>query len=1510
MRGHRLIMVSSCFVLTLGSAPAVAEPAPHDSSPSVQQTAVSRSAAKLSARLTHGRVRYDATAVAAGTLSQGGHVIAHAKVVVKRTLAGATRARKVGATTTTRTGHFKVRLPHQRSNAVFVVSSARPRARSKTLRLTVTAPLTGVAMAPSGADATYGQTRTWTASTVATLAGVAVRLQRDTGSGWSNVEVGSVGSDGSISVAHDLSTPGQAGYRLALASSTRLSGANGPRMVVTTAGVPTVLTITTSSLPSATQNAAYDQTLNAAAGTGPYTWSVVAGTLPDGVVLGAAGNLHGVPTQTGTFPFTAQVDDGTHTATKQLSLTVGAGAAPLSVTTPGISDGEVGIAFYTGLSASPDNGSLTWTKSAGTIPAGLALEGFGALDGTPTSAGTFTFTAQVDDGTSTAGHQYTVRIEPAGTSPLQVTTSSVPLGTPGTAYALWLTSNAAVPVTWTKVAGSLPPGLSLTSAGLLHGTPTTVGDTLFTVAVTDGTRHAYADVEVFVQPGSGTSIAIQPASVPDATNGVPYSQQLGAEGAQGALTFSVSGGSLPAGMTLSADGLLSGVPTSVGSSTFTVFAGDAAGATDSREYTLHVTSSPTPILVSTVLPGGQVGNGYAYRPHVAGGSTPYIWGITAGSLPAGLSLNTSTGLIHGVPTTTGTSTVTVAVTDSAAHTASKVLSLAVVTATSSTGPGVDGSRRGFNANEQTVTPADVFDTGVEWRTDADVTAIAGGHLLQCHSELGAWSFRVLDLQSGALLWSKPLTNSCGRIETSGTTAYLAVADRVLALDLGTHATLWDTSVTDPGSSVNDLVVTSQYVVAGGGSRIAAYAFADGALLWQRNLTQPLSELFADATHVYTIDQAQQLTSRNLDPTGSQAWTVATVTEYWGLALPGRGEIVTQGGANNDTLLWRSAANGSVLRTWTSPVTWWSTIAADAQHVYATTAAFNESGGFSDTRLEAVNHDGTLAWTANTPTLMNGGVTVGGSGSQALVWDTLSGRFKDGGPTTVEARLPGTGAVLYSHDLDSTSSFDPVVGGGRLFVPTNAGAYVMGVMAPSPSADEGYRPGGFVGKAYTTALTGTGGQAPYTWARTAGALPPGLSLGSGGTVSGTPTTPGTYQFTATLTDTVGLSSAILVRIAIRTGQAYTWSTTGRSGGRDAAVLTDPTIDLDSLATFGTRWGGAGAYASGPNQAAFSATRAYLVRSDTGHLMSYDVTQSGTGHAALWSVAPDTGSTHFVGTPTLVGTGGSAVLYVMTDAGSVAAVDPATGAVVWTSPSVLGPSPDGVGTLDASPVVSGGRVLFSTGQHVAAVDTSTHAVLWTKDDTIEDALSTDGTRVFYYHGCHVIARSVATGDVVWDVNESPDTSCYPTFGDANGLAPVAADGLVYAASYWYGVFALDPATGSVTWHRSFQAGTPGVAVSENYLVTGNVTGDALVVLDAHTGALVESLSGSFNANPTLVGDLVLAGSSDQKIHAYDLATRTDVWSSSAIPFGPSLRPMVSAGRVYAMDFSDAMFAFGPP
>ena len=144
------------------------------------------------------------------------------------------------------------------------------------------------------------------------------------------------------------------------------------------------------------------------------------------------------------------------------------------------------------------------------------------------------------------------------------------------------------------------------------------------------------------------------------TLGVQYSQSLNATGGVLPYTWSfvVGSGAIPTGLSTTSAGILSGTPTVAGTFSFTVRVTDSSGTVQTATKSLSLTIVSALAILTSSLPPGTAGTAYSTTLSPAGGTLPYIWAVTSGSLPAGLTLNSSTGVISGTPTAPTSSTVT------------------------------------------------------------------------------------------------------------------------------------------------------------------------------------------------------------------------------------------------------------------------------------------------------------------------------------------------------------------------------------------------------------------------------------------------------------------------------------------------------------------------------------------------------------------------------------------------------------------------------------------------------------------------------------------------------------------------------------------------------------------------------------------------------------------------------------------------------------------------------------
>jgi hypothetical protein len=287
--------------------------------------------------------------------------------------------------------------------------------------------------------------------------------------------------------------------------------------------------------------------------------------------------------------------------------------------------GQSGVAYTQLITGSGGTAPYTFSVTTGVLPAGLTLTPAGLLAGTPTAAGTSNVTIRgVDANGCAATLPYTIVIAagptpPAGCPTITLTPATLPGGRVGAAYTQQITaSGGAAPYTFGVTAGVLPPGLLLTPAGLVAGTPTAVGTASVTIRGTDA-NGCFATVVYSIviaaaptPPAGCPTITLSPQTAPDGTVGVPYSLTIRGNGGTAPYTFGVTAGALPTGLTLTAAGVVSGTPTTAGIATFTIRGTDANGCFAELTFRLPVaTAVPAmPQTFAILLALGLAGGGY------------------------------------------------------------------------------------------------------------------------------------------------------------------------------------------------------------------------------------------------------------------------------------------------------------------------------------------------------------------------------------------------------------------------------------------------------------------------------------------------------------------------------------------------------------------------------------------------------------------------------------------------------------------------------------------------------------------------------------------------------------------------------------------------------------------------------------------------------------------------------------------------------------------------------------
>jgi hypothetical protein len=371
------------------------------------------------------------------------------------------------------------------------------------------------------------------------------------------------------------------------------------------------LNITTATADDGVIGSAYTDTVAATGGTGAKTFSVGAGALPAGLTMSAAGAISGTPAgPAGRASFTVSVtDSAAMPATDTQALTIDI-VEPLAITTAAIANPVIGAAYADSIAATGGTPPYTFTAASG-LPAGLALAADGALTGTPAgSATTGTLEVDVTDRSTpalAASQSYRLTVA------MEVATTVLADATAGAAYSDALQVQGGLPpYTWSQTGGALPPGLSLSAAGVVSGTPDAAcaaTNATLDVEVTDG------DAPAQVASQAGVGLIVNPAvldisttALPAAVVGTAYDQRVMATGGVPPYAFARTGGVLPNQLSLNAsNGRITGTPDTVGTQAFQVTVTDACPNSAAQNLSISVNNASLgrndSIAEATHLPG-------------------------------------------------------------------------------------------------------------------------------------------------------------------------------------------------------------------------------------------------------------------------------------------------------------------------------------------------------------------------------------------------------------------------------------------------------------------------------------------------------------------------------------------------------------------------------------------------------------------------------------------------------------------------------------------------------------------------------------------------------------------------------------------------------------------------------------------------------------------------------------------------------------------------------------------
>ncbi|MEG3143366.1 putative Ig domain-containing protein [Sphingomonas sp. RT2P30] len=443
----------------------------------------------------------------------------------------------------------------------------------------------------------------------------------------------------------------------------------------------------TASLPGAKRGLAYAATITAGGGTAPYRFTIDTGALPPGLTLATNGALSGTPTTLGTYNFSVVATDaspypGPYAASRGFSIVVS--AAIIAITPSSFAGVKAGVAYSATLSASGGAAPYSYAVKTGVLPAGLSLTSDGVMSGTPTAKGNFSLTITATDSFGNVGARpfFIVVAAPS----IAFIPGTPPGGTVGVPYSkTYSASGGTAPYSYTLFSGTLPPGLTLSSAGMLSGTPSAGGTFSFVVQASDSTAGSTPSTSRASQILAVATPTLVFATIPGGSQFVPYTAQVTVTGGTAPYSFSLMAGALPTGLVLGPHGALSGTPTVAGRFTVTIMAVDSSTGSGpysgSQTFNIDIAAAPDAPLIVTPAAGATVTTAtpsYSGTSNAAAGSivtvtvdsaTPLTtavdgggsWTVTQPTALAegghGVSATVQVGGVSSVPSTTTSFTV-------------------------------------------------------------------------------------------------------------------------------------------------------------------------------------------------------------------------------------------------------------------------------------------------------------------------------------------------------------------------------------------------------------------------------------------------------------------------------------------------------------------------------------------------------------------------------------------------------------------------------------------------------------------------------------------------------------------------------------------------------------------------------------------------------------------------------------------------------------------------------------
>lgn len=1212
------------------------------------------------------------------------------------------------------------------------------------------------------------------------------------------------------------------------------TNSGGSSSTVVTLVVPSVPVVTTPIALNWRVGTASTYTVTPTAGATPFSYAFDSSTpAPSWLTIGSSsGVLSGTAPSAGTYTYHVDVSNTASNGTPTVAVvTITALVAPgWASGTSTIPTPTVGVPYSVSVGAPTGTGPFTYSIGTGSLPAGLSINpSTGLITGTPTSTTASTFTVVVTNALGVGSAASTsVSTTPQVLAPQLASSAVTQYVQTGGSLSLTPTVTGGSPVTsWTVASGSKPSWISLSSStGAMSGTaPSTAATSVFTLAASNAGGYANATYTIVVQALPSVSSFAPPAP----TVGVPYSYTVPVTGT-GPFTYSLSG-TLPAGLSF-AGGVISGTPTSTTSSTVTLTVNNGlstqngTGAATSTATIAPVVVAPTVAATASVTLANLAGLNYTVTP--TAGSPVTSWS-TSGA-PSWLSF--SGGVATGTPTAGGVYTVTLTGTNTAGS-ASTVLTITV------TGPAVVASQT-----------APSFTAGL---SNSYQIAASGNPTPSTYTATNLPAWASLNTSSGLVTGTPPVgtaspvafsvtvSNGVGAPSTVTLTIPVAVVAPTIASTTNLSAVAPGVTSTQtvsqtggtPGtfSLGNAMSPAPSWVSINPNTGVVTFTnpptSAIAASPWTFPVTVTNIAGAATSTITVSVSNVPQIPA-------TLSYTVAT-----GSAFSHDFSTDVTGGS---TPITSAVANGSSLPSWLSQSTsvFGGTVPSSPS-IFSFTLSLTNANGTTTTAVTITSVTAPSWSSTPTPPQATQGVpysytiptpsgtgpfTYGVSSGSLPAGLTLVGNVISGVPTGNGASnltLTATNALGSASAASASTSITTVV-----VAPVMAATLTQTATTTSP---------------YNHTFAPTGGSPVTAWTLGSGA-PAGLTLSSGGVLSGTPTAAGASTFTVTASNTGG-NGVTTVTLTVTAPPVV------------PATATAPVAPTGSAYSYTVPVAGAGSYSYA--LATGSTLPSWATLNPNGTITGTPTTAGGpttftvnvTNTAGTSSVTITLSSAVPPSAPSSI----NVVGYVGVPLSSSAAASSGSGTLTYSVTS--GALPSGLALNTSSGLISGSPTATASGSAVVTVTGTAGSATTTVNYTVT-----------------VAAPTMTASATLYATETQPFSSTFtPTGG-----SPVGS----YAVSWTGGA----PTGLSIGSGSGVLSGTPATGSAGTY--------SASVTAHNGGGSAVTSLSLVILTMPSFSGPLSLASATSGQAYSRSAAastgsgTLTYAVTTGTLPAGLALNP----------------------